>query len=167
MWQTVLQEAGRVWLVSSWITALAFLIWIKADNKIQLPKGKFILILISLSITHAILKTTVPQIAFVFMILLFTLISVASYKLTILNALKSILKLIAIMFVSETFLYILVFKVLGIQGNPDGNIILITSGVLNLLLALIIKRKELFENGIPFLWRTSSKHQEARKTGNC
>lgn len=160
-WQTILHESVRIWLISSWLTALTYIIWIKTDNNLKLIKSKAILILISLSITHAIFKTIVPQVAFIFNTLLFVLISVASYKLTIYQTIKSVLKLIAIMFMAETSLYILIFKVLGMQENTGDNIILIISGVSNLLLVITIKRKEIFKNGISFLWRTSSKHQKA------
>lgn len=166
-WQTILSEIGRVWLVSSWITALTFIIWIKTDSKLHLPKGKSMLILISLSITHAIFKTIVPQIAFIFMILLFILISIASYKLTVYKAIKSILKLTAIMFVTEFFLYVLIFKALGIQVNPNSNVFWIASSILTLLLVIILKRKELLKNEYALVGKKSKKHQEVQRTGNC
>jgi hypothetical protein len=112
------------------------------------------------------LKTIIPGIAFIFLILLFILISVASYKLTILKTLKSILKLMGIMLVSEVVLHVIAFKILVMQGNIDSDIILIISGVLNLLLVLIIKRKELLKMGF-FIFgepQTNTKKPEKPET---
>lgn len=165
-WQTVLQESARIWLVNSWLTTLTYLIWVKTSSNIKLSKGKLIIIFLSLSITHAILKTIIPGIAFIFLILLFILISVASYKLTILKTLKSILKLMGIMLVSEVVLHVIAFKILVMQGNIDSDIILIISGVLNLLLVLIIKRKELLKMGF-FIFgepQTNTKKPEKPET---
>lgn len=104
-----------------------------------------------MSITHAVLKAIVPEIAFIFMILIFLLISVISYKLTLFKAFKNIFKLIAIMFSSEILLHVFIFKILGFQINPNNNLYWVMSGILTLVLVIVIKRKELFKNGYAFL----------------
>lgn len=160
-WQTVLQESMRIWLVSSWLTALTYIIWIKASSDTKLSKSKLILILVSLSVTHAIFKTIVPGIAFVFLFLLLVLISVASYKLTVIKALKSITILFSILLITEIFLHILLFKVLGMQANPNNNIFWIISSTLTLLSVVTIRRKELLKSGHILLGRTPSKYKKA------
>lgn len=166
-WQTILQEIGRIWLVSSWMMSLTFIIWIKTDNKLELPKSEATLIIILMSITHAILKVVVPQIAFIFIILLLIMVSIILFNLNIFRAFKSIIKLIFVILFTETVLYILLFKVLNIQANPNDNIFWIVSSVSTLLSVVAIKRKELFKVERILLGSTPNKHQKTRKTGNC